>query len=397
MTTELNPSAPNLLIVDDSLANLQLMVGMLQDRGFRVRPVPSGWLALQAARLEPPDLILLDINMPGMDGYEACRRFKAEPALKAIPVVFISALDSTFDKLKAFEVGGVDHISKPFHFQEVEARIRTHLELAHLRRELEHHNARLETLVAARTRELAEAKARLSVLDQAKSDFLHLISHEVRTPLNGICGAAELLLMTCAKDPSATECANIFKEARARLMALLDDAMLLTQIGVGAGAGELAESRMTEVVAQACAQASPLAQSLGVQLPPPPPCPGLVKGAPANLIRAFKSLLETAVKFACAGTLVRLTQTTTPEEVCLLMEADGQAVPAEMLPRFFDLLASAAPVNGVGDLGLAPALAERILKLYGGAVTVENLEPSGIRLTVRLKPLLANPEPVQTP
>jgi signal transduction histidine kinase len=332
-----------------------------------------------------------------LDGYEVCRRLKADPALKAIPVVFISALDSMFDKLKAFEVGGVDHVSKPFHFQEVEARVRTHLELAHLRRELEHHNARLETLVAARTHELAEAKARLAILDQAKSDFLRLISHEVRTPLNGICGAAELLLMTCAKDPTVTECARIFEEARSRLMALLDDAMLLTQIGVGAEGGELAECRLEEMVNQACAQAGPLAQARGVQLPPPPPLPGLVKGVPDSLIRAFKSLLETAVKFARAGTLVRLIHTPNPAEVCLLIEADGQAVPAVVLPRFFDLLASAAPITGVGDLGLAPALAERILKLYGGAVTVENLEPRGIRLSVRLQPVLANPEPVQTP
>ena len=92
MKTDSSLPAPNLLIVDDTLANLELLVGMLQDRGFRVRPVASGERALQSAQSEPPDLVLLDINMPDMDGYEVCRRFKADATLKAVPVIFISAM-----------------------------------------------------------------------------------------------------------------------------------------------------------------------------------------------------------------------------------------------------------------------------------------------------------------
>ena len=137
------PAPASILVVDDVSANLQVLSGMLKDRGYKVRPVPSGELALRAARKAPPDLILLDINMPAMNGYEVCQHLKADPALHAIPVIFISALNENLDKVKAFAVGGVDYITKPFQMEELHARVETHLKLHRLRRELEAANARL--------------------------------------------------------------------------------------------------------------------------------------------------------------------------------------------------------------------------------------------------------------
>lgn len=127
----------NILVVDDVPANLTLLTGMLKEKGHRVRPVPSGKLALKAVEHEPPDLILLDITMPEMDGFEVCRRLKYEMGFRNIPVIFISALNEALDKVKAFGSGGVDYVTKPFQFEEVEARVETHLKLcryqAHLR------------------------------------------------------------------------------------------------------------------------------------------------------------------------------------------------------------------------------------------------------------------------
>ena len=115
-----NPASqpPNILVVGDTPANLQLLSGMLKDRGYKVRPVSSGPEALQAAGRIAPDLILLDINMPGMNGYEVCQCLKADPALKEVPVLFISALNETADKVKAFGAGGLDYVNKPFEFAE---------------------------------------------------------------------------------------------------------------------------------------------------------------------------------------------------------------------------------------------------------------------------------------
>ena len=113
--------AASILVVDDVSANLQVLTGMLKARGYRVRPVPSGRLALLAARKDPPDLILLDINMPEMNGYEVCRCLKADEALRGVPVIFISALNENLDKVKAVAIGGVDYITKPFQVEELHA------------------------------------------------------------------------------------------------------------------------------------------------------------------------------------------------------------------------------------------------------------------------------------
>src|ERR1700683_3698946 len=141
----------------DIPANLKLLEDMLLQVGHEVNSFPLGRLALAAAAENPPDLILLDINMPEMNGYEVCERLKSNAELSDIPVIFLSALNETQDKISAFRSGAVDYISKPFQFEEVHARVETQLQLHNLQRALRLDNERLEQAVAARTRELAEA------------------------------------------------------------------------------------------------------------------------------------------------------------------------------------------------------------------------------------------------
>src|SRR5437764_7041108 len=158
----------SILVVDDTPANLQVLAGMLKDRGYKVRPVPSGKLALLAARRDPPDLILLDINMPEMNGYEVCRQLKADEMLRGIPVIFISALNENLDKVNAFATGGVDYITKPFQMEELHARVETHLKLRRFQVELEKTNARLEKANSRMSRDLqAAAKIQKTFLPRA--------------------------------------------------------------------------------------------------------------------------------------------------------------------------------------------------------------------------------------
>ena len=140
------PESPkaDILVVDDTPANLRLLSQMLAEHGYLVRPVPDGLLALAATQAQPPDLILLDIRMPEMDGYEVCRRLKADPQTRDIPIIFISALGETEDKVKAFSVGGVDYITKPFQIEEVLARVEAHLSLRRLQQQLQDANRRFE-------------------------------------------------------------------------------------------------------------------------------------------------------------------------------------------------------------------------------------------------------------
>jgi sigma-B regulation protein RsbU (phosphoserine phosphatase) len=147
----------SILIVDDTPANLQVLAGMLKDRGYKVRPVPSGKLALAAAQRDPPDLILLDINMPEMNGYQVCEHLKADELLAGIPVIFISALTEQLDKVKAFATGGVDYITKPFQMEELHARVETHLKIRRLQLELEETNARLQRVNTRMSHDLKAA------------------------------------------------------------------------------------------------------------------------------------------------------------------------------------------------------------------------------------------------
>ena len=139
--------------MDDAPSNLHLLSDMLKRKGYRVRPARSGKTALSAASAEAPDLILLDILMPEMDGYEVCASLKAHPALADVPVIFLSALGDTFDKVKAFRVGGVDYITKPFQMEEVYARIETHLKMRRLQADLQ-----------VKNEELLKSQAQLRVL-----------------------------------------------------------------------------------------------------------------------------------------------------------------------------------------------------------------------------------------
>ena len=146
MSTPINPE--NILVVDDNPTNLRLLSRILSERGYHPRAVTSGERALASAEMTPPDLILLDIRMPGMDGYTVCRELKANPKTAEIPVLFISALDDIQDKMRAFDAGGVDYITKPFQLEEVIARVETHLALRRLQRDLQEANRRMQRELA---------------------------------------------------------------------------------------------------------------------------------------------------------------------------------------------------------------------------------------------------------
>ena len=172
-----NDNPANILVIDDTPANLQVLVSMLDDRGHYARPVNSGAMGVQAAQLSLPDLILLDIQMPDIDGFETCRQLKADERTRDIPVIFISALNATSDKVKAFHVGGVDFITKPFQLEEVQARVDLQIELQRLRQRDQH-------LITEQAELIAELDA-----------FTYTVAHDLKNPLSTVSGFAELLLL----------------------------------------------------------------------------------------------------------------------------------------------------------------------------------------------------------
>lgn len=170
----------DILIVDDTPNNLRFLSTTLTEQGYKVRSVTDGLMALTVAQAANPDLILLDIMMPNIDGYEVCQRLKADEQTRDIPIIFLSALDEVLDKVKAFTVGGVDYITKPFQLEEVLARIQTHLSLRFAQKEIGKLNSELEERVRQRT---AQLEQEISERLQVQERLLHLALHDVLTGL----------------------------------------------------------------------------------------------------------------------------------------------------------------------------------------------------------------------
>ena len=182
-----------ILVVDDNSKNVQLLAGLLSKKNYDVEYSLNGTDALELINSENFDLVLLDIMMPGMDGFEVCEKIKQDERNKDLPIIFITAKTDIESIQKAFKYGGLDYISKPFNIDELLARVKTHLELKASKDKLNTVNKWLEEKVAERTAKLNKANKKLIELDNAKSQFIQIISHEIRTPLNGILGGLSLI------------------------------------------------------------------------------------------------------------------------------------------------------------------------------------------------------------
>jgi two-component system sensor histidine kinase/response regulator len=376
--------AYQIMAVDDQPANLKLLEDLLSQRGHLVRSFPRARLALEAAARNPPDLVLLDIDMPEMSGFKMCELLKADEKLAAIPVIFLSALTDAEDKVRAFQCGGVDYVTKPFQVDEVQARVQTHLTIHNLQKELQSHANHLEDLVASRTRELAESQARLKVLDRAKSDFLKLIHHELRSPLNGLLGVGDLVLEELGESEDGAELRQMFELSRERMLAILDDALLMTEIEVASDTFSSGTTDLVPAIHAAIEGAAGFADSRGVGIELEPGAGGCVVAKRDLLRKALQRLLETAVKFSKRGEVVRLRCQSGVDGVEVLISSSGQ-IPESAIANFFQVFAIGDAITPGGDLGLGPPVSQRILALFGGSITVENLEPSGIQLRVSLR------------
>ncbi len=208
------PLAGDIFIVDGTPANLRLLSSMLGEQGYNVRLAPNGKLALMNAQTAPPDLILLDINMPGLSGYEVCEQLKADPRTRDIPVIFISALDQTEDRVKAFTLGGVDYVTKPFQVEGVLARVERHLALYTLQRQLVAANAELE---ASNT----DLRA-----------FAHTVAHDLKSPLGLLLGYSELLVLDFAQMPpeEIAECLHYVTQTSYKMRDIIDALLLFASV-----------------------------------------------------------------------------------------------------------------------------------------------------------------------
>jgi two-component system sensor histidine kinase/response regulator len=341
MTSAKQQPAPDILLVDDTPANLLLLVRMLAERGYKPRTVLSGRLALQAARAKPPDLILLDIAMPEMNGYEVCEQLKADLALKDIPVIFISALAETIDKVKAFRVGGVDYVTKPFQFEEVYARVQTHLQLR-----------RLEIL---------------------RDDLTHMVIHDLRNPLSVIIIFLELLAKRESKNLSADtqKLVAVARGSAENIRNMIASILHVSKMEAGEIKLQRESCDLVALIRDVMATTRPLPGNRTMTLDAAES--SLTTVADVELIRrVLQNLLSNALKYTPNGGDIRIVATRFQNEIRIAITDVGPGIAPEHHQRIFEKFGQVEDRNSRLGTGLGLTFCKLAIEAHGGRIGVES-------------------------
>jgi len=382
-------SKESILIVDDTPANLQLLAVMLSEQGYKVRIAQDGTIALLSVESSLPDLILLDIMMPEINGYEVCSKLKASSLTKDIPIIFISALSEVFDKVKAFEVGGVDYITKPFQAQEVLARVEHQLQIRRLSQQLVEQNARLQQEV--QRREIAEVEVRKSLskeqeLNQLKSYFVSMVSHEFRNPLTTILGFTELIRdfgQQLSEEKKQGYIRQI-EEAARRMTALLNDVLSIGQ----AEAGKLEFNPKPLDVEEFCTDlVEEIKLGNSVQ-------PIIAFSGPSQLTKAcldknllrqiLTNLLSNAIKYSPEGSTVIFDLVCQDEQAIFYIKDQGIGISPEDQQRLFESFHRGGNVGKISGTGLGLTIAKKAVDLHGGKIAVKSEVGVGTTFSVAI-------------
>ncbi len=365
----------NILIVDDAPSSLHLLSTMLGNLGYGVRCAKSGTMALMAVAVEYPDLILLDIHMPDMDGYQVCEKLKADEYTGKIPVIFLSALNETIDKVKAFQSGGADYITKPFQMDEVLARIENQLNLQRLYRELQ--QAKADALKA-----LEQEKE----LNRLKSEFVAMVSHDFRTPLTSIQGFAELI--RCGDRMPPMEVINRYVDkinaAINHLLYLLDKILLIGSIE----AGKMECQPLSINLETFCQELiDTLQSSVAIQRPIRFVCNNPATDValdPALLQQILTNLLSNAIKYSAADSPVDLTVNYQRDFISFQVRDQGIGIPSENQSHLFEAFYRGSNVREIKGTGLGLAVVKQCVDAHRGHIELTSQVGAGTTVTVTL-------------
>ncbi|MBF0551962.1 MAG: response regulator [Deltaproteobacteria bacterium] len=394
-----NTLIERILVVDDNTANLQLLTNLLTKHGYTVHPASAGELALEFIQSTLPDLILLDIRMPGMDGYEVCRRLKSLERTRSIPIIFISVMEDERHKAKGFQEGAVDFITKPFQPEEVLARVRTHLRLRQMTDHLEQEVAeRTQELTIASQRlqqELAERKKAEEALiiakeaaqnaNRAKSDFLANMSHEIRTPLNAIKGFNKLLLDSNLSSKQKFFAESV-RQASENLLLIINDILDFSKIEAVKIALDLAGFELENLLKETINMFQPTLEQkkLDLHLEISSHLPKILIGDKGKFRQVLTNLLSNAIKFTPSGSVtVRVCRhddsTSLPQKenglaLLISVEDTGIGIKPEQLSIIFEAFVQgdSSSTKQYRGIGLGLAITKRLVETMGGSIWVES-------------------------
>jgi CheY-like chemotaxis protein len=390
----------DVLIVDDTESNVRLMEYILGDAGYSTATAKSGEQAIELAQILRPKLILLDVMMPGLSGFETCTRLKKNSLTRDIPVIFVTARASGEDEANGFELGAVDYILKPVSEAAVLARVKTHMTL----REHQHN---LETLVEQRTSALNQTLKELAKSNQIKDEFLAIISHEMRTPLNGIKGSIDLML--CNEiNKEQLELIQTCNHSSNELSYIVENVLILTEAIAGTLTLAKKPFRLRHALQSLCQslESAIKLKKLDFHIHIDDAVPDIVVGDPVQINRILGHLLNNAIKFTLEGHIeflvgCKTTQATGQQKETyeLLFEVSdtGIGIETEQHQMIFELFQQAEMSfsRRFGGLGIGLPISQFLSHSMGGKLTFESQAKQGSVFKLCL-PISSEQPPAET-
>jgi two-component system sensor histidine kinase/response regulator len=352
-----NSKTPEILIVDDTPVNLKLLGDILEGEGYIVRPVPNGKLALNVAEKGKPDLILLDIMMPDMDGFEVCKRLKENQKLKDVPIIFISAYTETGYIVKALSSGGVDFITKPIQPEEVLVRVNTHLKL-HLQFE-----------------ELKE-------LNASRNKLFSIITHDLRSPLSGFLGLTQLLVDELPNLNMATihEMAMDMRNSATSFYGLLENLLQWSQMEQGKIPFNPQNTLLFKVVDESISTVKYSANIKGIEIINYVPEELKVIADDKMIQTVIRNLVSNAVKFTQSGGKIDISARISGlKSIELSVSDSGIGMSSTMIDNLFrlDRQTNRPGTENESSTGLGLIICKNLIEMHGGQLLVESTEGKG--------------------
>ncbi len=371
-------------LVDDNESILELLKDILEGDNFKVMAFSDSQELLDQTYKETPDLFLLDIAMPGIDGINLCRMFKTREELDMVPVIFISGMIDIEDKVKGFAAGGADYITKPFIPIDVLSRVRTHVKLKKYIDQTRSFNTALEEGIRIRTRELQQAKEEAEKANREKTRFLSNINHELRTPLNGIMGMLEILQNKEIPDEEIASYIELTGYSARQLSRLINDILDFTQLNNRSMHFQYEPFSVNGMVRFLKQKYLPGCREKGLEFQIETPTEDvLFTGDESRILQIVENLISNSIKYSLKGKVsVRLLP---GEELTIQVSDEGVGIPPESQDEIFKpyVQIDNSYIREKQGLGLGLAIIKDIITQMNGSIDLES-DKNGTRFTVKI-------------